>query len=225
MTFESKCCHDKRKKGDFSNSYKELEDEAPVTAGIKRCTSACRQGLLFLPQIRSCFVIQIYFFCLLPHILPVENPQIATQHFKQTPTPSEKPSAGPARGFPSLKKRGGGPILVINTSRSAEGIRVWACSAAYVDPAASFRGWFSSGAGCTSVIPLTQQRSQKLFKNGSSMFCGKERHNLKRGMMPATSPSRGAWVSMRNSEMIQGGAQTFSFQTFLSACKHMRQLP
>lgn len=47
------------------------------------------------------------------------------------------------------------------------------------------------------------------------MFCGKERHNLKRGMMPATSPSRGARASMRNSEMIQGGAQTFSISDLL----------
>lgn len=57
------------------------------------------------------------------------------------------------------------------------------------------------------------------------MFCRKKRPNLKRRMMPATSPSRGAWASMRNSEVIQGGAQTLSFQTFLSGCKHMRQLP
>lgn len=117
-------------------------------------------------------------FLPLPHLLPVENPQIATQHFKKMPSPSEKPSAGPARGFPSSKKRGGGPIMVINTSPSAEGIRVWACSAAYVDPAASVGGWFSSSAGCRSVIPLTEQcrssGSQELFKNGSSVFCRKE---------------------------------------------------
>lgn len=79
-------------------------------------------------------------FLLLPHLLPVENPQIATQHFKNAPTPSEKPSAGPTRGFPARKKRGGGPIMVRNTSRGAEGICVWACSAAYVDPAASVGG-------------------------------------------------------------------------------------
>lgn len=105
-------------------------------------------------------------FFLLPHLLPAENPQIATQYFKQAPTPSEKASVGPARGFPTWKKRGGGPIVVRNTSWSAEGTRVWACSAAYVDPAVSFGDWFSSGAGCTSIIPLTQQHSQKLFKNG-----------------------------------------------------------
>lgn len=150
-------------------------------------------------------------FLLRPHLLPVENPQIATQHFKKAPTPSEKPSAGPARGFPARKKRGGGPIMVINTSRCAEGIRVWACSAAYVDPAASVRGWFSSSAGCRAVIPLTEQRcpssSHKLFKNGNSMFCReKKRRNPKRGPMPTSSPKRGDWVSLWNGEMIQGGA-------------------
>lgn len=131
-------------------------------------------------------------FLLLPHLLPVENPQIATQHFKNAPTPSEKPSAGPARGFPARKKRGGGPIMVINTSRGAEGIRVWACSAAYVDPAASVGGWFSSSAACRSVIPLTEQRcssgSHKLFKNGSSMFCRKKCVIWKEGWCLPFSP-------------------------------------
>lgn len=60
VTFESALWF--KKKINFSNSYKEREDEEPVTARIKLCTSVCHQGLLFLPQIRSCFGIQMHFF-------------------------------------------------------------------------------------------------------------------------------------------------------------------
>lgn len=35
---------------------------------------------------------------------------------------------------------------MIDTSQNTLGIHVWACSAAYVDPVASFRGGFSAGA-------------------------------------------------------------------------------
>lgn len=44
-------------------------------------------------------------FLLLPHLLPVENPQIATQHFKNAPTPSEKTISRSGSGLPGKEEK------------------------------------------------------------------------------------------------------------------------
>lgn len=58
--------------------------------------------------------------------------------------------------------------MVINTSQNTEGIHVWACSAAYVDPAASLRGQFSPDADWqihNSLVEWsTSSHSQKLLR-------------------------------------------------------------
>lgn len=83
--------------------------------------------------------------------------------------------------------------MVANTSQNTEGIHVWACGAAYVDPAASFRSRFSAGGHWHIHNSLTDWNSyfhrQKLLRMaapGQPCFV-EERHNLKRRMMPVLS--------------------------------------
>lgn len=59
--------------------------------------------------------------------------------------------------------------MVINTSQNTEGIHVWACSAAYVDPAASLRGQFSPDADWqihNSLIDWNTGPQPETLKNG-----------------------------------------------------------
>ena len=136
----------------------------------------------FLPQIKSCFFFFCFFFAsesnlfiFLLLLLPAEAPQIAKQHFKQAPTSSENHERGPAWGCPERERRKererGVRIVLINTSQNTGGIHVWACSAAYVDPAASFSGGFSEDAhwhirNSPHRLGLLLAQSET-FKNGS----------------------------------------------------------
>lgn len=64
-----------------------------------------------------------------------------------------KPAAESSLGLPSKRGKRGEHIMVINTSQNTEGIHVWACSAACVDPAASLRGNSVQAPTCISIIP------------------------------------------------------------------------
>lgn len=96
----------------------------------------------------------------------------------------------------SRKEREEGVSWLGNTSQNTEGILVGACSAAYVDPAASFRGGFTGIDTIPSQTGNSSFNSQKLFKNGISkpvVFYRGVRHNVKRGMMPVL-PKEDAWI-------------------------------
>lgn len=64
-----------------------------------------------------------------------------------------KPAAESSLGLPGKQGKRGGHIMVINTSQNTEGIHVWACSAAYVDPAASLRSESAQAPTGISIIP------------------------------------------------------------------------
>lgn len=64
-----------------------------------------------------------------------------------------KPAAESSLGLPGKRGKRGGHIMVINTSQNTEGIHVWACSAAYVDPAASLRSESAQAPTGISIIP------------------------------------------------------------------------
>lgn len=64
-----------------------------------------------------------------------------------------KTAAESSLGLPSKRGKRGGHIMVINTSQNTEGIHVWACSGAYVDPAASLRNESAQAPTGISIIP------------------------------------------------------------------------
>lgn len=110
------------------------------------------------------------------HLFPVEAPQIAKQHFKQAPASFEKPPPRSGSEPTGKKKRkekevkeekGGGGIVEINTSQSTRGMCALAFAAAYVDPAASFRGGFSAGAHRQSEFRRRGSSSHKIRNGGT----------------------------------------------------------
>lgn len=183
-------------------------------------------AISFLPSIKKF----LFFFLasksnlsLLLHLLPGEDPQIAKQHLKQPLTSSENHGHGTAWGFPAKDGRRDGRIMVINTSKITEGIHVWACSAAYVDPAASFRGWFNPAADLhihNSLIDRDSfSHSQKLLKmeaTGQSGFV--QEISIFERRDDANSPNGGCLDVGWDCGMVEGSRAELipQWQTFVS---------
>lgn len=141
-----------------SNSYKgfldfEVEDQEHITTGRKQCACVCNQVWLFhiSPNKEVYFGFQIQSF--FPPTLPPHG-KSPNNIVLQTGTDIlSKPAAESSLGLPSKRGKRGGHIMVINTSQNTEGIHVWACSAAYVDPAASLRSDSAQAPTGISIIP------------------------------------------------------------------------
>lgn len=143
-----------------------LEDQESVTTGSSQPASLCHQGLLFhfFPNKDVCFPRKSNLsssYTSSQQKLPKQQSSTSNRHSHPLKTISGVQLGAAQQGKENGKSRG--CIVVINTSQSTEGICVWACSEAYVDPAVAFRSYSTPACIHNSLLDWnSSSHSQRL---------------------------------------------------------------